>query len=547
MNSESNNLTVFPRRASGLVKSIGITGAIVFGVHCISLSSSGFIPFSWVASVWPGASIIGLLLVAMLVSMLHGYTFASIGIAMPRSGADYVLASRLLNPSLAFSASWTLVIFSGIVAGGLIAWIPKSAIPALLQPMSIIFGNETYSRLAVYSSSTEGSFLIGSFCVLITLGLMLFPNRLILRTMSAGLILGLVAWAIILWSLIDSTPETFRQSWNHFMGTSSAFGFFDQRVELAKKVGMVISDSRTTMTLAGLIMGFWIFYGYYIPTFFSGEVQNAESSRTLLIASWSSIIITGFIFIAAAFFLQKLVPENWIAAEGFLFNNQDAVTKTAGKPVIALPWITFYAAILKPIFPLIIFTAIAWIYTLINLAQTYFFYSSRIMFSWAFDRVIPEYFAYVNPKTGSPIPCVIAIAVLAEIGVIDASYGGPLGTQLTFAFFAVVTQIVSVLAITIFPYKAPEQFRLCPGFLTKRAFGIPRITIIGGLTLLYLLWMVVASFLFPAVGVSNPTNTVILLIIIATSGFCVFFFARWYRKKYEGLDLSLIYQSAPPV
>ena len=36
-----------------------------------------------------------------------------------------------------------------------------------------------------------------------------------------------------------------------------------------------------------------------------------------------------------------------------------------------MPWITYYAAILKPSIVLLWIVAIAWVYTLINLAQTY--------------------------------------------------------------------------------------------------------------------------------------------------------------------------------
>jgi len=46
----------------------------------------------------------------------HGYVFASIGAAAPRSGADYVVASRYLfvSKSWAFNlVVWTLIIFSG--------------------------------------------------------------------------------------------------------------------------------------------------------------------------------------------------------------------------------------------------------------------------------------------------------------------------------------------------------------------------------------------------------------------------------------------------
>jgi hypothetical protein len=59
---------LYARKSSGLVRTIGVFGAMVFGVHCISLSSSGLIPFSWVAGVWPGSSIIGVLTIRWQVA-----------------------------------------------------------------------------------------------------------------------------------------------------------------------------------------------------------------------------------------------------------------------------------------------------------------------------------------------------------------------------------------------------------------------------------------------------------------------------------------------
>jgi amino acid transporter len=541
--------TVFLRDSSGLTKSIGTWGAILFGVHCISLSSSGFIPFSWVASNWPGADIVGLLLISMAVSLLHGYTFASIGASVPRSGADYILASRFLNPMLAFIGSWTLVIFSGIVVGGLLAFIPKSAIPALMQPMAIIFKNESYSAFAAYASTPTGIMILGTGALLITFGLMLLPTRIILRTLSIGLVLGILAWAIIYWSLWSgSGPDSFKHAWNTFMGSTGPYGSFDARIELAKNAGMTTQHGPYIMTLAGLIMGFWIFYGYYIPTFFAGEVRRANTGWTLVTASWASIIISGGIFIGGALLLEHRVhiPEIWIASEGYISNNPDAVTAAAGQPVTGFPWITFYAAILKPNFYLVVFVAIAWIFTLINLAQTYFFYASRIIFAWSFDRIIPKRFAHVSPKTNSPVYSILSIAVLAEIGLVDAAYNGPLNTQLTFAFFAVITQIVSVIAIIIFPFRARSEFDVLPGFVRYKIGKIPVLTVLASLTLVYLLWLVVASFLYPAVGIASPSRTLFLLFVLVVSGSMVFLTAKWYRRKYNKIDISKIYQRVPP-
>jgi amino acid transporter len=525
---------LYARKSSGLVRTIGVFGAMVFGVHCISLSSSGLIPFSWVAGVWPGSSIIGVLTVAMFFCLFHAYTYSVIGATMPRSASDYTLGSRTLSAPLAFAASWTLVIFSAMVAGSLIAWIPKTAIPVLFRTMGIVLGNASLIAFADYSSTKAGIILIGSICTLIVFVLMILPTKTILKILEVGFFLGIAAWIIIYFQLGSAKADAFPAAWDKFMGDGS----YAARIELAKANGMVTNPNVAMMTLAGLIMGFWVFYGYYIPTFFAGEVKQAE--KTLLAGSWSSLLVTWAIFVVAAIMLQRLVPLEWIAAESYLSNAGVADANP-------MPWITFYAAILKPSMILLWIVAIAWIYTLINLAQTYFFYCSRIIFAWSFDRLIPEKVCYIHPKLHSPIIAILIIAIIAEIGVIDAATGSVMGAQLNFVFFAVCTQLVPVTAVTLLPFTKPEIFENASGFVKRKIGKVPVITIIGGITLAYLLWMLIASFLFPAVGGRIGAGTLLTLAAFIGSGFLVFYVARAYRMKKEGIDINWTFKSIPPV
>jgi APA family basic amino acid/polyamine antiporter len=525
---------LYARKSSGLVRTIGIFGAMVFGVHCISLSSSGLIPFSWVAGVWPGSSIIGVLTVAMLFCLFHAYTYSVIGATMPRSAADYTMASRTLSAPLAFAASWTLVIFSAMVAGSLIAWIPKTAFPVLFRTMGIVFNNPSFVAFADYSVTKGGIILIGSICTVITFLLMILPTRTILRILEVGFFLGILAWVLIYFQLGTAKADAFPAAWDKFMGAGS----YAARIQLAKDNGMVINPNVAMMTLAGLIMGFWIFYGYYIPTFFAGEVKQAE--KTLLAGSWASLIVTWAIFVVAAMLLQRLVPLEWIAAESYLSNAGVADAKP-------MPYITFYAAILKPNILMLWIVAIAWFYTLINLAQTYFFYCSRIIFAWSFDRLVPEKICYIHPTLRSPIIAILIITLIAEVGVIDAATGGVMGAQLNFVFYAVSTQLVPVLAITLFPFTKPELFENASAFVKRKIGKVPVITIVGGITFLYLLWMLIASFLYPAVGGRIGTGTLGTLAGFIISGIIVFYVARWYRMKNEGIDINWTFQSIPPI
>jgi amino acid transporter len=525
---------LYARKSSGLVRTIGVFGAMVFGVHCISLSSSGLIPFSWVAGVWPGSSIIGVLTVAMFFCLFHAYTYSVIGATMPRSAADYTLASRTLSAPLAFAASWTLVIFSAMVAGSLIAWIPKTAIPVLFRTMGIVTGNQGFIDFATWSVTTTGIITIGTICAIIVFILMILPTRTILRVLEVGFFLGLLAWVILYFQLGAAAKDAFPAAWDRFMGAGS----YAARIDLAKANGMVINPNVGMMTLAGLIMGFWIFYGYYIPTFFAGEVKQAET--TLLAGSWSSLLVTWAIFVVAALLLQRLVPMEWIAAESYLSN--------AGiSDANPMPWITFYAAILNPNIILLWIVAIAWVYTLINLAQTYFFYCSRIIFAWSFDRLIPEKVCYIHPTLHSPIFAILIIALIAEVGVIDAATGGVMGAQLNFVFFAVCTQLIPVLAMTLLPFTKPDLFENSSAFVKRKLAGLPVITVVGTITMAYLLWMIIASFLYPAVGGRIGPGTIGTLAGFIISGLIVFYVARSYRMSKEGIDINWTFQSVPPI
>jgi len=518
------------RGGRGLVRGLGVLGATVFGVHCISLSSSGLLPFSSIAGLWPGANLVGVLTIAMVFCLFHAFTYAVMGTLAPRAGADYVVASRTLNPLLAFIASWTLVIFSGLVAGSLIALIPQSTIPTFLQILGTVFNNPSLLDLATSAAKPEGVVIIGTICTVVAFFATLLPLRVVQRVLVFGFILGLLAWGIIYFQLASAPVGAFPAAWDHFMGDGS----FAQRIDLAKSLGMVINPNPGVVTLAGLIMGFWLFYGYFIPTFFAGEVKNPQ--RSLLTGSWVSLLLTWAIFVVATLLLQRLVPPEWISAESYLYQ-----IKYSG---LTMPWIIFYSAILQPSLPLILIVAFAWIYTLINLVQTYFFYTSRIILAWADDHLMPKGIAYVHPQLRSPLVTLLIVAIIAEIGVVDAAQGGAIGSQLNFVFFAVITQMVAVVAMILFPFLKPDWFAKAPRLVRLKVGKLPVITLVGSITLLYLLWLITSSFLYPVVaGPIRPASLIILVVFLGSG--LIWYFLRMRQLKRDGVDMKAVFGSLP--
>lgn len=529
----SDGPRLFVRKTSGLIRTIGVFGALVFGVHCISLSSSGILTFYSVPGLWPGANILLVLTLAGLLCAMHAYTFSQIGAAAPRAGADYTLASRTLTPWLAFPASFALVLFSGLVAGSLIAWIPTVALPAFLRASGILYSADWAVNLAEFCQSQTGILVFGTAGVLITLISLFYPTRAVVRMMGIGFILGLAAWAVILFSFATGSAETFQSNWNTFVPD----GPYDQVVPAAEAAGMAIDSSFGTTVLAGLIMGFWIFYGYYIPTFFAGEVK--EAPRTLLWGSWGALFVTWAIFSLGVLLFQRFVPADWMSAQGYLF--------ISGADFPAEPFVTFYASMLQPNVIFFLIMAVGFIYTLINLAQTYFFYASRIMFAWAFDRIVPEWVAEVHPETGSPRNAVLVIAVLAELGVIASAFYSALFVQLNFVFYAAITMIVPITAAIVYPYVKRHLWEAGAGHVKSTVAGIPTMTLVGIGTLAFILLLVASPFIWPAVGFGDQQGQALVIFAsIVILGALIFGVSRWYRQRQEGIDIMATFQEIPP-
>lgn len=525
---------LFTRKSSGLVRAIGAFGAMSFGVACISLSSSGIISFQWVPSLWPGASLVGILTVAMVFGLFHAFTYAQIGSAMPRSGADYALASRTLHPMPAFVSSFVLVLFSGLVAGSLISWIPTVVLPSFFQSWGILFDQPWALDAADWSATATGITVIGLIGVALTLLTLLLRTTFVVRMMQWGFVLGVAAWLLILLAFALGDRASFISNWNQYLGE----GNFQQVIQVARDNGLGEATRSTAQaTLAGLIMGFWVYYGYYIPTFFAGELKQAP--RTLLLGGFGSLLVTWGIFALGAVLLTRIVGGLWLSAEGYL--------ASAGvEGFEAMPFVTFYAGVLMPNPLVFAFIAIAFIFTLINLAQTYFFYCSRIVFAWAFDRVVPEKLSYVHPRTGSPVVSVVLIAVLAAVGVVLSAQQSVLFVQMNFVFFAVVTMLVPVLAVIVFPFKNKELYDRSASLVKSRIFGMPSMTIVGLVTMAYLLWMILSVFIYGAVGFADTGASLRLLAVMIVVGIFIFYGVRWYRKGSEGIDIMQVYQEIPP-
>ena len=107
--------------------------------------------------------------------------------------------------------------------------------------------------------------------------------------------------------------------------------------------------------------------------------------------------------------------------------------------------------------------------------------------------------------------------------------------------------LVPVLAITLFPFTKPDLFANASAFVKRKIGNLPLVTVVGAITWLFLLWLIVASFVFPAVGGRISATTLAILAGFIISGLIVFYVARSYRMSKEGIDINWTFQSVPPI
>jgi APA family basic amino acid/polyamine antiporter len=519
------------RGNNALMRGIGTSGVAIIGIACISLSFSGLLPFSHAAGAWPGASLIGVLCIGLILSLVHAYTYAVIGSSVPRSGADYILASRVLSGPAAFVSSWIFVISSGLAAGSLVAFIPKTIFPAFAKVGQGLINTPLMSDLSKTIVQPQFLIIVGTAITLLAFTSMFVSQRTLVRTLAAGLILGLIAWAILFYAFGSASPQSFQAAWDHAMGAGS----FDQVIPSAKGLGFDPAASSGSMLPAGLVMGFWIFFGAFSSTFFAGEVKKPE--RSLIRGNWMGLIVVWAILIGATLLVQRVISPQWIAAESYL----SQAPAFSGQ---AMPLINFYAAILLPSIPVVLFLLVAWFVMLVNLVQTYILYTSRIMLAWADDGLLPAGMAYVHPRFRSPMVTMLAAAVLVQLGLVDSLSSGILSSQTNFLYFAVMTMLVPVTAVTFFPFLKKTWFDACPAFVRLKLGPIPLISIFGLITLVSLVGLMVSPLWVPGGFAPAGVTGMIVFGCEVVTGF-LWYMGRRMALRTRGIKIEEAVKSLP--
>jgi len=182
-------------------------------------------------------------------------------------------------------------------------------------------------------------------------------------------------------------------------------------------------------------------------------------------------------------------------------------------------------------------------------AGTMFLSSTRVIFAAAFDRLLPEFVARVDPRTRTPIWALMLMVVPALF--ISALYCydifGFQSLTLVSTLVIAVTFLGSTFAAIVLPYTKPDLYNASPIAKYKVA-GIPLITVAGvifGAFVVFLLyqWLIDPNELY---GISYRNSaSIIFMLVLYGLALALYLGARIYRRTRNGIDLGMVYREIP--
>src|SRR5208282_5295053 len=347
----------FVRDATGLVREYGGLDALLFASALVFALVYTTTQFAWFYGNTGGADLPSSLLLAMVPFLFLMVTYWVIGIVMPRTGNDYIWTGRIFHPVIGFVWSVTYVFaifFAGFVGAGL--------------------GEFSYAAsiaLTVLGLTSNAS------------GLAIFGSRLIKGLMYVSWASAIIG-TILMWYILGSvTTATFASNWNALLVPSLGANATYQALENTGVAGGYTPVPGFTAIVAALPLASLFLFGGNYANAFVGEIKNVR--RSIPIALFLSLIFGVIWWSITAALTLNAVGAHWMAAVGYAWDN--------GLHNYALPFPPSQPLMLAvaayPNSVLIYLMMITYLVGSLGAIFAYFWITTKYMFAWAFDRVIP--------------------------------------------------------------------------------------------------------------------------------------------------------------
>lgn len=538
---------LYVRAASGLVREVSTAKATFFNIGAAVAWEPGWVT-AWAANV-PAFLLFGLsslgwsVLIAGIFDMLIlSIIYMYLATALPRSGGDYIYTTRIVNPLLGWIEGWTFM-FSVLAFMGYGTYVLTLCIADFAQIIGIAY--PTWVNIAAWLKTPTGILISGIITMILIGVVILQPISRYHKINSAMVAIGLGVFFITVFTALSINTTTFSENLQRLIGFTP-----QDIVSLAADKGFSVGTFYIGALGPMLAFGLVQFVGFQYAGFMAGELKGNVGKNIIT----SFLITCAIVILLHTIWLQVFISKlgyDFMAASSFLFYSYPEAMKnlipTAHTlTAIAMPSLAIPLAVSSLCNYLIGFA----------LHTTWLVTTTRVAFAWAMDRLIPSFFAKVDPRTNNPLYLTILFYVIWVVQFVMYVMGIPflMGTY-TSILLAMFLWIVPGISAILLPFKRKDLYDLLPASM-KRKVGLPIVTILGIIWIcfsipiyaLYIIWPIISSFYglstveIMAYGIS--TGVVVFAVIVAV-GVIIYYLSKWYNKR-KGIDISLIFKTVPP-
>ncbi|MGE0219550.1 APC family permease [Mycolicibacterium sp.] len=522
---------LYERKATGLVRSISLRSSIYFNVTTVGVMWS-VLALTQIAGGFADADPVVTAIIAVVVCLAPVLLYGLFTAAIPRSGGDYVWVGRTFRPWVGLAVNVNATTWFVLANGFLSYLVAQDALPTAFVTLGKAFNSETIAGWAGTISSPGWTFAIGVI-VLVMSGILTaaVPMRKAMKVMAGFFTVTMAGLVVAILALL------FTDRSDVVNGIAGAGGDYDAIISAGAASGFGAGGFSLWSCLLA-IPPLYLALAYTVAgAYTGGEVRNPRKTGVLgpLTASAMVGVLVVIAFSAAA----RTLGSDFISAASFLSASGDPAY-TLGQPASFFYFVTLGTD--SPIVLTII--AVAYFAAPLSTILATVLFSTRNLFAWSFDRILPTKVSEVSPKTNTPVVAPIIVTLVSTVYLAFLVWGSPtfsaafgaiiLGTTISF--------IVTAIAAIVFPFRRRALY--ASSAVRGEFMGIPVLSIVGALALVVYGFVFYALVSQDALGVNNSTGFMATVIVLTIA--LIAYPLAYAANKSRGVDLALVGRELPP-
>lgn len=529
---------LFARQATGLVREGKARDALFFNIMYSSVLLSVAFYFLLAPVFYQGSNFIISALIAAALGLPGAFLYAMLTHMMPRTGGDYVFASRTLHPAVGFASNFNWMFWLTMVLGVYSTYLAVYAAGAICRMIAGFYGSTGLLNVADWFATELGTFITGTTFILFFAALFVFGGtRVFFRIQRVNFLLY-IGGAFLLAAIIGlvTSHGSFLTNFNEYaanLGTTDAVAKVQ---ESASSLGYESSGFSLKYTILAVTAAWYVFGFVYSTNYVAGEIRSGKRTHfytipgALILGVLTIIILTPSIqHMVGTDFLNQLgiADPGAYGFAGGVAAYPELVAIGSGSPVLGFLVIIGFTAGLAAFIPMAIMLV------------------SRAILAWSLDGVMPEVLSRVDERTHTPVAAVAVVSFLGIVSTAIYSFTDWFAT-LVVLFPQSLTLVVVAICGIVLPFRRRELFESA-GY-NRRIGSVPLLTIVGSVSLLGFVGAIVILLTDQGSGTSLSLNSGI--VIISLVGFfivgpVIYYLSRFIRSR-QGVDLDLAYGEIPP-